>query len=109
MTTTHLEAVFAGVPKALEDAGMADAAKALKHLGKLSNPYNLERAVAVLGPLGPELVEAYVRAGDFIKKASPAIRKDAVQYQRDLFTARCHVAAAREAARRALRGDTRLN
>lgn len=104
-----LEGLLEGTNQALEEVGMPDVAEALRKIGTLEGRHKLERAVLVLNGLGPELVKAYVRAGAFAKGAAPSVRADAVKYQGDLFTARCYVAALREAARRTLKGDYALN
>ena len=93
-----------------EDSGLVSlvAEKAVLVEEALGGPLDTEDLYELLDALGPNLVRAYVRAGDFIQRAHPGIRSDAVRYQADLFHARCLVSVARAAARRVLRGEALL-
>ncbi len=101
----HLVEVLQGVVAALRDVGWT---KEAAQVQVLVGPLDAEDAFDLLDRLGPELVRAYLRANEFYRRAPEAIRPDALVFTRNLFAARCHVAAARQAARRVLRGEAWL-
>jgi len=103
----HLAEMLEGLSASLEMAGMEDVGYVIRMMR--TDTHNLEQIVHVLDTLGPALTKAYVRAEAFARKVPSKIRPDAEKYKSDLFTARCHVAATREAAKRILHGDTLLN
>ncbi len=95
-----------GIPPALLDVGFEDDALAVRRRATdLHAEGAIEDLVILLGKIGVELTKAYVRAGGYVRRAPEGIQDDALKYEDDLFTARCHVAVARAAAKRVVRGD----
>ncbi len=98
----HLVEVLQGVGVALRAIGMdADAAQVESLVGS----GDTEATFDLLDDLGPRLVRKYLRANDFIGRAAPGIRQDAMEFTRNCFAARCWVSVARQAAKRVLQGE----
>lgn len=105
----HVALVLWSVPPALMEVGLeAEAIQVRRRATDLHDPEAIGELVMLLGKIGVELAEAYVRASGYVRRAPEGIQDDAMTYQADVFTARCHVAVARAAARRVLRGEVWL-
>ena len=107
---THLnQTIRESVPSALDHIGMHDVATKFRNLPELDNPYQIEKARAMLGAILPELLASGQGLPDIIRAGSPEVVKQAKSYQAGIVTARAIIEAARAATKRAVHGGQILN